>query len=102
MTPLSAEKPAGHGTKRPHDDSEGNAGDEDHGSAAELGCLFQIETFRQAATDSIAAPEGMNSVYIVRPAAIWDSMSRFKNFSGKCSCRALPRSSLPLRMWPSK
>lgn len=93
MAHLDGKQPAICGTKRPHDESDENTSGKEHVDAnrIELGCLFQVETLRQAATDSISAPEGMNSVYIVRPAAIWDSMSRFKNFSGKRSCPAFIR-----------
>lgn len=93
MAPSNGKQPAICGTKRPHDDSDGNTSGQAHVDAdrIELECIFQVETLRQAATNSISASEGMNSVYIVYPTAIWDSMSRFKNFSGKCSCSAVIR-----------
>lgn len=93
MAPLNEKKPALCGSKRPYDDLDENTNGEEHCGAnrIQLDCLFQIETFRQAATDSISATGGMNSVYIVRPIALWDSMSRYKNFSSKRHCPSFIR-----------
>lgn len=89
MALLNEEKPASRGSKRPRHDSDDKIDEGPSGAnRIELDCPFQVQTFRQAALDSIAAAEGTKSVYTVRPGAAWDSLSRFKNFSGKGSCLA--------------
>ena len=72
MAPLKGKKPDLSGDeRRPHDPRR-----------VELECLFQIEVCRQAPADEKSTTD---CVYNVRPAAIWDSMGRFKNFYGQCS-----------------
>lgn len=98
MAPLNGKNSASasRGSKRPHDDSDGNtSGEEFFGSdPIASDCPFQVEILRQAATDSISETGDMNSVYTVRPAATWDSMNRFKKFSGEFT--ALSSSELTL------
>lgn len=79
MAPLNGKKPALNGSRSAHDEFDASTSDEEHAglNRTELECPFQVETFRQAATDSSSASD----VYIVRPVAIWESLSRFKKFS---------------------
>lgn len=81
----SASASASRGTKRPRADSDGNTSEELVGpDAIAFDCPFQVETFREAPTDSDSKIDDMSIVYTVRPAAMWESMGRFKNFSGEC------------------
>lgn len=89
MAPLNGKNLTLDGSKNAHGESDGSTSDEERVglNRTELECPFKVETFRQAATDSSSASD----VYVVRPVAIWESLSRFKQFSGKCSCPALIR-----------
>ena len=73
--------------QNPYNSPEEDTGDEDHdgGYPDDLECLFQVERLQQAADDSTSNSGEMRTVYILRPATLWDSLTEYWTFNSKSS-----------------
>lgn len=87
MAPVNRKKPLLPPSSESHDASNEDTSDDDPNSAHpnNLESPFQVELLRQSADDPTSDPENRQSVYVVRPVALWDSMAAYWAFDGKTS-----------------